>query len=100
MKLTAVGLCKWLPGDEKAVLLGVATELSEYSFFQRGTVKEFLLFTGRMVVDKTLPGSRQSVKANDYMCHVVVRDSHMAAFVFVDEEYPSRAAMTVAMKAI
>jgi synaptobrevin homolog YKT6 len=100
MKLTYVALFRWKPDGEEPILLGSAAELSDYSFFQRGSIKEFMLFTGKTVVRKTQVGARQTVKAQAYMCHVVVRNSHLAAVVFCDEEYPSRAAMSVAMQTI
>jgi hypothetical protein len=100
MKLSYVALMRWRPGDQEPVLLGVGAELSDYSFFQRGSVKEFMTFTAKTVTRKTQVGARQTVKAQAYMCHVVVRDSHLAAAVFCDEEYPSRAAMSVAMQTI
>jgi synaptobrevin homolog YKT6 len=100
MKLTYVALMRWRPGDQEPVLLGTAAELSEYSFFQRGSIKEFMTFTSKTVVRKTQVGARQTVKAQAYLCHAVVRDSHLAAAVFCDEAYPSRAAMSVAMQLI
>lgn len=100
MKLTYVALFRWLPGDSEPVMLGCGADLSEYSFFQRGTVKEGMTFTGKTVVRKTQVGGRQSVKASGSVCHVVVRDSHLSAAVFCDEEYPTRAAMSVAMQTI
>lgn len=101
MKLTYVGLLKWKPGGEEPVLLGCAAELSDYSFFQRGSIKEFMCFTGKTVVRKTQVGARQTVKAQaHYLCHVVVKNSHLAGVVFCDDEYPSRAAMSVAMQVI
>lgn len=100
MKLTYVALMRWRPDDAEPVLLGQAAELSDYSFFQRGSIKEFMLFTGKTVVRKTQVGARQTVKAQAYMCHVIVRNSHLAGVVFCDEEYPSRAAMSVAMQTI
>lgn len=100
MKLSFVALMRWKPGDAEPVVLGAAAELSDYSFFQRGSIKEFMLFTGKTVVRKTQPGARQTVKAQAYMCHVVVKNSQLAAVVFCDEEYPSRAAMSVAMQVI
>ena len=100
MKLVYIGLMKWKPGSEEPVLLGSAAELSDYSFFQRGSIKEFMCFTGKTVARKTQAGARQTVKAQAYMCHVVVRNSHLAAVVFCDEAYPSRAAMSVAMQLI
>eukprot|EP00892_Ulva_mutabilis_P008396 jgi/Ulvmu1/5929/UM026_0051.1 len=49
MKLTYVALFRWLPGDKEPIMLGCAADLSEYSFFQRGTIKEGMTFTGKTV---------------------------------------------------
>ena len=100
MKITYIALMRWKPDSVEPLLVGSAADLSDYSFFQRGSIKEFMLFTGKTVVRKTQVGARQTVKAQAYMCHVVVRNSHLAAVVFCDEEYPSRAAMSVAMQTI
>lgn len=99
MKLSAVAVCKWKL-DSVPYMLGCSVDLSEFSFFQRGSVKEFMVFTGKTCIQKTQPGARLSVKAQAFMCHVVVRDNHMAAFIFADEAYPSRAAMAVGVKLI
>lgn len=98
MKLLYVALMRWLPGDKEPVMLGCGADLSEYSFFQRGTIKEGMTFTAKTVIRKTQVGGRQSVKASGSVCHVVVRDSHLSAAVFCDEEYPARAAMSVGMQ--
>lgn len=100
MKLTYVALMRWQPGDKEPVMLGCGADLSEYSFFQRGTIKEGMTFTAKTVIRKTQAGGRQSVKASGSLCHVVVRESHLSAAVFCDEEYPARAAMSVAMQTI
>ena len=100
MKIAYIALMRWKPESAEPVLVGSAADLSDYSFFQRGSIKEFMLFTGKTVVRKTQVGARQTVKAQAYMCHVVVRNSQLAAVVFCDEEYPSRAAMSVAMQTI
>lgn len=81
-------------------MLGCSADLSEYSFFQRGTIKEGMTFTAKTVLRKTQVGGRQSVKASGSVCHVVVRESHLSAAVFCDEEYPARAAMSVAMQTV
>lgn len=99
-KISFVVVMRWRPSDQEPVTLGCAAELSEYSFFQRGSIKEFMSFTSKTVVRKTAVGARQTVKAQAYMCHVVVRENHLAAAVFCDEAYPSRAAMSVAMQTI
>ena len=61
MKLTAVAIFKH-NGDKEALLLGMASDLSSFGFFQRATVKEFLTFTARQVASRTQVGQRQKVR--------------------------------------
>jgi synaptobrevin family protein YKT6 len=52
-------------GDESngtCVLLKGAYDLQSVGFFQRGSVQEFLVFTSNMLVERTTPGARRSVK--------------------------------------
>lgn len=81
-------------------MLGSGADLADYAFFQRSSIKEFMLFTSKTVARKTQPGARQTVKSQQYMCHVVVRNNHLAAAVVCGQDYPSRAAMSVAMQTI
>lgn len=41
--------------------ISVGQDLSQFSFWKRGTVKEFLFFSSREVVKRTTPGTRQSI---------------------------------------
>ena len=63
MKLTAVAIFKH-NGDKEALLLGMASDLSSFGFFQRATVKEFLTFTARQVASRTQVGQRQKVRTS------------------------------------
>lgn len=61
MKLTAIVLMKW-NGDKDAHMLGVAANLSSFGFFQRGAVREMMIFVARTVAKRTQPGQRQTVQ--------------------------------------
>jgi len=76
------------------------TDLSSFNFFQRNSVGEFLRFATKIVTERTQPGQRQSVKQQDYLCHVYVRHDGLAGVVVSDQEYPSRVAFTVLSKTI
>nr|CAG4641228.1 EOG090X0E6P [Eulimnadia texana] len=78
--------------------LKAAHDLSSFSFFQRSSVQEFMIFTSKIIVERTQPASRQSVKQGDYMCHVYVRADGLAGVLVSDHEYPHRVAHTLLMK--
>lgn len=49
-------------GATSATWLKSAYELQSFSFFQRGSVQEFMAFFCKTIVERTIPASRQSVK--------------------------------------
>lgn len=51
MKLTAIAILKW-NADKEPLLLGLAADLSNFGFFQRGSVKEMLVFVARTVAQR------------------------------------------------
>lgn len=95
MKLTAVGILKWNGEGHTPVFLGVAADVSSFGYFQRGAVREGLMFLSRTIVQRTQPGQRQSVKSEEYFCHVHVKDTGLAAIVVADQEYPTTAAFAI-----
>ena len=54
MKLTAVAILKWNGTDKESILFGLAADLSNFGFFQRGSVKEMLIFVARTVAQRYL----------------------------------------------
>lgn len=99
MKITAIGILKW-NGEETPTTLGLAAELSNFGFFQRGTVREMITFVSRTIVQRSQPGQRQTVKHEEYYCHVHVKDSGLASIVMTDKEYPTLAAFGVINKVL
>ncbi|KAK2512404.1 Ykt6 [Columba guinea] len=77
-------------GDPKVHLLKAAYDVSTFSFFQRASVQEFMTFTSQLIVERSQPGSRASVKEQEYLCHVYVRTDGLAGVVIADTEYPQR----------
>jgi synaptobrevin family protein YKT6 len=49
-------------GPNNAVWLKSAYDLSAFSFFQRGSVQEFMAFVSKTIVERTQISARQSVK--------------------------------------
>ncbi|VDN01161.1 unnamed protein product [Thelazia callipaeda] len=81
--------------DGKAKALKSAHDLSSFSFFQRGSVQEFMIFTGKLLVERSALASRSSVKENEYFCHTFVRHDGLAGVCVTDAEYQQRVAFTM-----
>ncbi|XP_062272718.1 synaptobrevin homolog YKT6 [Scomber scombrus] len=87
-------------GTTKANLLKAASDLSSFSFFQRSSVQEFMTFTSALIVERTSHGTRASVKEQEYLCHVYVRNDNLSAVVIADTEYPQRVSFTLLDKVL
>jgi len=92
---------------QPVVSLGMAADLSGFGYFQRASVREMIGFLARTIVQRTQPGSRQTVRQDDYYCHVVChagdgRDGGggLAGVAVTDRDYPATAAFCVVAKAI
>ncbi|EDO31089.1 predicted protein [Nematostella vectensis] len=84
--------------DVKVKALVSAADLQSFGYFQRSSVKEFMQFTSQILVERTRPNERASVKEQEYMCHVFVRADSLGACVISDHEYPQRVAFTLLNK--
>mmetsp|Transcript_16535 Transcript_16535/g.35927 ORF Transcript_16535/g.35927 Transcript_16535/m.35927 type:complete len:200 (-) Transcript_16535:471-1070(-) len=98
MKVLGLFILRALPSDAEAVALCEAYHLNDFSYFQRGGVKEFALFFAKTVSKRIEPGQRSTVEHQEYNVHVHVRASGLAAVALCDREYPSRVAFTLLMK--
>lgn len=92
MKLYSVII---LSKGSKVTSLSAAYDLQSFGYFQRSSVKEFMDFTAKLLVERTQIGLRASVKEQDYLCHVFVRNDSLSGVVIADKEYPSRVAFTL-----
>jgi len=87
-------------GDAKANRLQAAYELASFGYFQRGSVKEFMDFTSKILTERTNVSQRASVKEQEFMCHVYVRNDSLAAVLISDHEYPQRVSQTLLNKVL
>ncbi|CAG9826118.1 unnamed protein product [Diabrotica balteata] len=87
-------------GPTTATWLKSGFELQSFSFFQRGSIQEFMSFFCKTIVERTIPASRQSVKEGEYLCHVYVRADNLAGVMITDHEYPSRVSHTLITKVL
>lgn len=85
-------------GVTNATILKASYDLQSFSFFQRGSVQEFMTFVSRTMVERTSPAARQSVKEGEYMLQVYVRADNLAGVLISDHEYPNRVAHTLITK--
>lgn len=83
-----------------ALWLKAAYDLQTFSFFQRGSVQEFMAFVSKTIVERTQTAARQSVKEGEYMCHVYVRGDNLAGVIISDHEYPQRVSHTLITKVL
>jgi len=90
----AINILRWR-GDTKApTLLATSFDLSTFGYFQRGSVKEFITFFSRTLVERCARGQRMSVEHENYVVHIHVRGDGLSGVVVADAEYPSRVAFT------
>jgi hypothetical protein len=61
------------PPSGPSTMLCQGTDLSQFSFYQKGSVGEFMNFMSKTVAERTPQGQRQSVQENNYTAHVYNR---------------------------
>ncbi|KAI0916663.1 hypothetical protein AcV5_003088 [Taiwanofungus camphoratus] len=94
MKLFSLSVVRAPPG-QSCTVLATAADLSGFSFYQRGSVSEFMAFFSKTIAERTPAGQRQSVQENAYTAHVWNRgDTEQLA----DQEYPVRPAFSLLTK--
>ena len=125
MKIYAISILSVSQGGSAKILTS-ASDLSSFSFYQRGTIAEFLSFFSGLVSERTQPGERQSFtdvdkKDSEYVFHcynrggpesiagksspfrrsgVVILILFIEAVMVSDKEYPRRAAFSVLTKSL
>jgi hypothetical protein len=108
------------PPNGPSAILSQASDLSSFSFFERGSVGEFMTFFSKTVADRTQQGQRQTVQENKYNAHVYNRGGAeqlagaslcavfacvpradaqgCVAVIVTDQEYPVRPAFSLLSK--
>ncbi|TDL22489.1 snare protein YKT6 [Rickenella mellea] len=101
MKIFALSVFEAVPSGS-ATLLTSATNLSSFSFYQKGSVGEFMTFFSKTVAERTPQGQRQTVQENNYTAHVYNRGGaeRLAAVIITDDEYPVRPAFSLLTKVL
>ncbi|KAH9855517.1 snare protein YKT6 [Lenzites betulinus] len=101
MKVFSLAVVLAPPNSTSTILIS-ASDLSSFSFYQRGSVAEFLSFFTKTIVERTPQGQRQSVQENSYTAHVYNRggSEQLAAVIIADHEYPVRPAFSLLTKVL
>eukprot|EP01114_Cavostelium_apophysatum_P010498 TRINITY_DN2429_c0_g1_i1.p1 TRINITY_DN2429_c0_g1~~TRINITY_DN2429_c0_g1_i1.p1 ORF type:complete len:208 (+),score=49.04 TRINITY_DN2429_c0_g1_i1:156-779(+) len=95
--------------SSKPVQLAAAFEVTEFGFFKRGTVKEFLSFASREVAGRTRPGEKQSIKHHaeeaiegyqDFVLHCSLTPQKLGCVLVTDGAYSMRLAYDLIRKVI
>ncbi|KAJ7126177.1 snare protein YKT6 [Mycena epipterygia] len=93
MKIFSISVLQ-APPSGASTLLSTANDLSSFSFYQKGSVGEFMSFFSKTVAERTPQGQRQSVQENDYTAHVY------NPVIITDQEYPVRPAFSLLAKVL
>jgi len=95
MRLFSVCILK--AGGAKPILLSGSYFLDQFSFFQRGSVREGCIFVAREVVKRGK--GLVMVQHESFVCHARIRPDGLATAVVCDAEYPKIAAFSLIQQA-
>ncbi|CCK70638.1 palmitoyltransferase YKT6 KNAG_0E03840 [Huiozyma naganishii CBS 8797] len=98
MKIYYMGVFR--SAGEKALELTEVKDLSQFGFFERSSVGQFMTFFAETVASRTNPGQRQSVEEGNYVGHVYCRTEGICGVLITDKEYPVRPAYTLLNKVL
>lgn len=98
MKVYYIGILKSDGGE--AIELCKAKDVSSFSFFERGSVEQFMTFFSQTIAARTEKGQRQSIEEGNYMGHVYCRQEGLAGVVISDKEYPVRVSFSILNKVL
>ncbi|XP_074270272.1 VAMP-like protein YKT61 [Silene latifolia] len=99
MKITALVILKINGNDENPTILANASDLSNFGYFQKSSIREFIVFVSRTVAKRTPPGQRQSVQHEEYKVHAYNRGG-LCALGFMDDHYPVRSSFSLLNKVL
>ena len=83
---------------EKPIILSSAYEVSFVSMFQRSTLKQFLVFHSRLIMERANPEQNLEVTLEKGICYACTNSDKIGATMICDEEYPKRVAIDILLK--
>uniref|UniRef100_A0A1I8IR96 Longin domain-containing protein n=1 Tax=Macrostomum lignano TaxID=282301 RepID=A0A1I8IR96_9PLAT len=95
MKLYSLQVLYKSETSDQATPLIVAHDLNSFGFFEKKAVKEFMDFTGKLIVERSQRCNRSKVREQAYICHCYIRGDYLAGICISDDEYPDRVAQTL-----
>ncbi|KAL6928712.1 palmitoyltransferase [Hanseniaspora valbyensis] len=101
MKVYYIGILKKEPGNSESTELCKVKDLSQFGFFERSSVAQFMSFFANTVSSRTNSGVRQSIEEGDnYVGHVYTRSEEplISGVIITDKEYPIRPIFTLLNK--
>lgn len=98
MKIYYIGVFR--SDSEKALELSEVNDLSQFGYFERSSVGQFMTFFAETVATRTSAGQRQSVEEGNYVGHVYARSEGVCGVLITDKEYPVRPAYTLLNKVL
>ena len=84
--------------QSKPIILSSAFSLSFVSIFQRGTLKDFLNFHSRLVIERVDHDAHAQVQLEKGICYAIANSDKIGVTMICDEEYPKRVAIDFLLK--
>ena len=78
---------------DEPIILSSAYALSFVSIFQRGTLKDFLIFHSRLIIGRVEKETHAQVQLEKGVCFAVANSDKIGITMIADEEYPKRVAI-------
>ena len=82
----------------KPIILSSAFSVSFVSIFQRGTLKDFLNFHSRLVIERVSQDTHAQVQLEKGICFAIANSDKIGVTMICDEEYPKRVAIDFLLK--
>ena len=80
------------------IILSSAFSLDFVSIFQRGTLKDFLNFHSRLVIERVQKDTHAQVQLEKGICYAIANEDKIGVTLISDEEYPKRVAIDFLLK--
>ena len=82
----------------KPIILSSAYSVAFVSFYQRGTLKDFLKFHSRLVIERVQKDVHAQVQLEKGICYAFSGEDKIGVTIICDEEYPKRVAIEFVLK--
>ena len=83
---------------DKPIILASAFQLDFVSIFQRSTLKNFINFHSRLVIERVQKDTHAQVQLEKGICYAFSSDDKVGVTMICDEEYPKRVAIDFLLK--